>query len=152
MREPLVLGTFFFAVSSVGVLSLVVSLTCIASDLLRNIRTEVMIKLIRPYTRVRIPFICEQLKITEAEVEALLVNCILDKLVGTVCFFSHVFSNTNFPLFLHPVIFRSINGRIDQVNRVVVLDPQSDGVQKYDSLLRWTQKLERISHALTEKV
>jgi len=30
---------------------------CLFSDLLRNIRTQVLIKLIKPYTRIHIPFI-----------------------------------------------------------------------------------------------
>lgn len=49
------------------------------SDLLRNIRTQVLNKLIRPYTRIAIPFISTELNIEPAEVEDLLVSCILDK-------------------------------------------------------------------------
>ena len=49
------------------------------SDLLRNIRTQVLIKLIKPYTRIHIPFISKELNIDTADVEALLVQCILDK-------------------------------------------------------------------------
>jgi COP9 signalosome complex subunit 2 len=48
-------------------------------DLLRNIRTQVLIKLIKPYTKINIPFIAKQLNINESEVESLLVACILDK-------------------------------------------------------------------------
>lgn len=48
-------------------------------DLLRNIRTQVLIKLIRPYKNIGIPFIATKLKIEAAEVESLLVSCILDK-------------------------------------------------------------------------
>lgn len=48
-------------------------------DLLKNIRTEVLVKLIQPYTRVRIPFISRALNIPEEDVEELLVSCILDK-------------------------------------------------------------------------
>ena len=48
-------------------------------DLLRNIRTQVLIKLIRPYTKIAIPFISNELNIEPAEVESLLVSCILDK-------------------------------------------------------------------------
>lgn len=48
-------------------------------DLLRNIRTQVLIKLIKPYTRIRIPFISRELNIDVTEVENLLVSCILDK-------------------------------------------------------------------------
>jgi len=51
----------------------------ITLDLLRNIRTQVLIKLIKPYTRIHIPFISKELNIDESEVEALLVSCILDK-------------------------------------------------------------------------
>ena len=48
-------------------------------DLLRNIRTQVLIKLIKPYTRIQIPFISTELNIDVSEVENLLVSCILDK-------------------------------------------------------------------------
>lgn len=51
------------------------------ADLLRNIRTQVLIKLIRPYTRIQIPHISRELNIDEEDVENLLVSCILDKLV-----------------------------------------------------------------------
>lgn len=48
-------------------------------ELLRNIRTQVMIKLIRPYTRIHMPYLATELNIDVAEVENLLVQCILDK-------------------------------------------------------------------------
>ena len=57
-------------------------------DLLRNIRTQVLIKLIKPYTRIQIQFISGELNIESGDVESLLVSCILDN---------------------------TINGRIDQV-------------------------------------
>lgn len=51
----------------------------VALDLLKNIRTQVLIKLIKPYTCVRIPYISKELNIPENEVESLLVSCILDR-------------------------------------------------------------------------
>ena len=48
-------------------------------DLLRNIRTQVLIKLIKPYTKINIQFIAKELNIDQNEVESLLVACILDK-------------------------------------------------------------------------
>lgn len=51
------------------------------SDLLRNIRTQVLVKLIKPYTRIAITFISNELNIEPAEVESLLVSCILDEWV-----------------------------------------------------------------------
>lgn len=53
--------------------------TFFSADLLRNIRTQVLIKLIRPYTRIQIPHISRELNIDEEDVENLLVSCILDK-------------------------------------------------------------------------
>jgi COP9 signalosome complex subunit 2 len=54
---------------------------CVAADLLRNIRTQVLIKLITPYTRIHIPFISKELNIDACDVESLLVSCILDRWV-----------------------------------------------------------------------
>nr|CAG4643876.1 EOG090X04DO [Lepidurus arcticus] len=48
-------------------------------DLLRNIRTQVLIQLIKPYTRIHIPSISRELNVDVTEVESLLVSCILDK-------------------------------------------------------------------------
>lgn len=47
-------------------------------DLLRNVRTQVLLRLITPYTRVRIATLAGDLNVPEAEVEALLVSLILD--------------------------------------------------------------------------
>lgn len=60
-------------------------------DLLRNIRTQVLIKLIGPYTRIHIPFISKELNIDEKEVENLLVTCILDKWVFRTFFILTIF-------------------------------------------------------------
>lgn len=51
-------------------------------DLLKNIRTQVVLKLIQPYTRIRIPFISRELNIPEGDVEQLLVSLILDSRIS----------------------------------------------------------------------
>eukprot|EP00004_Rigifila_ramosa_P026324 TRINITY_DN814_c0_g1_i1.p1 TRINITY_DN814_c0_g1~~TRINITY_DN814_c0_g1_i1.p1 ORF type:complete len:445 (-),score=131.05 TRINITY_DN814_c0_g1_i1:28-1338(-) len=48
------------------------------SDLIFKIRTQVLIKMMAPYTRVRLSFLARELNITEAEVEHLLIPLILD--------------------------------------------------------------------------
>lgn len=63
-------------------------------DLLKNIRTQVLMKLIMPFTRIRIPFISAQLNIAEGEVNDLLISLILD---------------------------RRISAQLDQIDRVVEL-------------------------------
>lgn len=65
--------------------------------LLSNIRTQVLIKLIKPYTRVHIPFIAKELNIEESDVENLLVTCILDELVLLIYIFRHSIKNI-FPI------------------------------------------------------
>lgn len=80
-------------------------------DLLVNIRTEVLIKLIRPYTRIRIPFIAEQLNLEESEVEALLVSCILDNVVQ--------------------------DGRIDQANRVFIVNSSAINPESVSEVVRY---------------
>lgn len=50
-------------------------------DLLRNIRTQVLIKLIKPYTRIKISFISRELNIEPLDVESLLVSCILESTI-----------------------------------------------------------------------
>lgn len=47
-------------------------------DLLKNIRTQVVMKLIEPYTLIRIPFVSKELNIPAPDVEQLLVSLILD--------------------------------------------------------------------------
>lgn len=43
---------------------------------------QVVLKLIQPYTRIRIPFVSQQLNIPEADVEQLLVMLILDNRIN----------------------------------------------------------------------
>lgn len=94
-------------------------------DLLRNIRTQVLIKLIKPYTRIHIPFISKELNIMPQEVESLLVSCILD---------------------------HTINGRIDQVNKVLELVRETTGVAQYNALDKWTSQLHSLHQTVINKM
>ncbi|XP_067874039.1 COP9 signalosome complex subunit 2 isoform X1 [Heterodontus francisci] len=94
-------------------------------ELLRNIRTQVLIKLIKPYTRIHIPFISKELNIDVADVESLLVQCILDN---------------------------TIHGRIDQVNQLLELDHQKRGGARYSALDKWTNQLNTLNQAVVSKL
>ncbi|KAH7724243.1 COP9 signalosome complex subunit 2-like protein [Aphelenchoides avenae] len=48
-------------------------------ELLGNIRTEVLLRLIKPYTQIRISYLAEQLNIPIQEVTRLLIDIILDR-------------------------------------------------------------------------
>jgi len=94
-------------------------------DLLRNIRTQVLIKLIKPYTRIHIPFISKELNIDEVEVENLLVSCILDN---------------------------TIQGRIDQVNQVLELNRAGQSGCRYAALDKWTLQLSSLHQTILNKM
>eukprot|EP00123_Amoebidium_parasiticum_P013676 comp22092_c0_seq1/m.32218 comp22092_c0_seq1/g.32218 ORF comp22092_c0_seq1/g.32218 comp22092_c0_seq1/m.32218 type:complete len:441 (-) comp22092_c0_seq1:562-1884(-) len=86
-------------------------------DLLKNIRTQVLLKLIKPYTRIRLPFISKELNIAGSEVESLLVALILDE---------------------------RISGHIDQVQQLLVLDRSSAGVARFTAMDRWQRQLDSL--------
>eukprot|EP00794_Sanderia_malayensis_P009733 gene9733-10727_t len=94
-------------------------------DLLRNIRTQVLIKLIRPYTRIHIPFISKELNIDTDEVESLLVQCILDS---------------------------TIQGRIDQVNQLLELDKTSIESARFTALDKLATQLQTLHVAVCNKI
>lgn len=94
-------------------------------DLLKNIRTQVLIKLIGPYTRIAIPFISKELNIPELDVVDLLVALILD---NKVC------------------------GHIDQVNQVLKLDENSTMANKYQAMDKWTTQLTTLHGSVVSKL
>uniref|UniRef100_A0A182QQU9 COP9 signalosome complex subunit 2 n=1 Tax=Anopheles farauti TaxID=69004 RepID=A0A182QQU9_9DIPT len=94
-------------------------------DLLRNIRTQVLIKLIRPYTKIKIPFISSELNIEPAEVESLLVSCILDN---------------------------TIQGRIDQVNQVLELSKEARGGERDIAIEKLAMQINSVQAAIINKM
>lgn len=94
-------------------------------DLLRNIRTQVLIKLIKPYTRIKIVFISGELNIDPSDVESLLISCILDD---------------------------TVKGRIDQVNGVLELDKKPEGTARYCAVDKWTNQLTHLQKKIANKM
>mmetsp|Transcript_18568 Transcript_18568/g.52177 ORF Transcript_18568/g.52177 Transcript_18568/m.52177 type:complete len:439 (-) Transcript_18568:247-1563(-) len=94
-------------------------------DLLKKIRTQVLLKLIQPYTRVRIPYISQRLNIPEKDVEALLVTLILDN---------------------------RVSGHIDQVNQLLEVGDKNQGTRKYTALDKWASQLKSIHTAVQNKM
>lgn len=94
-------------------------------DLLKNIRTQVVLKLIQPYTRVRIPFIARQLNVPEPDVEQLLVSLILD---------------------------RRVAGRINQVQQLLELDSGGGADDKYAAVDKWAAHVQSLHNAVVAKL
>ncbi|CAD5177661.1 unnamed protein product [Musa acuminata subsp. malaccensis] len=94
-------------------------------DLLKNIRTQVLFKLIKLYTRIRIPFISKELNVPEKDVEQLLVSLILDN---------------------------CIQGHIDQVNRLLERSDRSKGLKKYTAIDKWNTQLRLLYQTISNRV
>eukprot|EP01104_Vermistella_antarctica_P020845 TRINITY_DN9107_c0_g1_i1.p1 TRINITY_DN9107_c0_g1~~TRINITY_DN9107_c0_g1_i1.p1 ORF type:complete len:448 (-),score=157.92 TRINITY_DN9107_c0_g1_i1:166-1509(-) len=95
-------------------------------DLLKSIRTQVLLKTLKPYTRIRLPFISRQLNIPEKDVETLVVSLILD---------------------------RKILGKIDQVNSLLILDSAgSVESQTFTSVDKWATQLAALQTTVTNKL
>ncbi|CAF1455219.1 unnamed protein product, partial [Rotaria sordida] len=94
--------------------------------LLRSIRMKVLIKLIKPYTKIRIQFIAQELNIDINEVINLLISCILDQ---------------------------TILGKIDQVNHVLELDQQQNiqDLHRYQAISKVTLQLQTMQQTILQQ-
>ena len=97
------------------------------SDLVRNIRAQVLIKLVGPYRRVKLDFISGEINLTPQEVEALLVELILDG---------------------------RVRGKIDQTRGFLDMGAASEKIaeKRYTALARWTDKLESLHVAMANQI
>lgn len=93
-------------------------------DVLRNIRTQVLIRLIEPYTRIEIPYVSTQLNIPEQDVEDLLVGLILDN---------------------------KISGRIDQINHRLELSRHDADSLSYTAMGKWSTNVGNIHKTIQNK-
>ncbi|KAF6754294.1 PCI domain-containing protein [Ephemerocybe angulata] len=94
-------------------------------ELLRSLRTQYLIDLIKPYTRLELSFLAKQLGVDIQEVEELLIGLILEN---------------------------KVEGRIDQVGMRLELDRQQSLEKKrYAALGKWTEALEGVHSAVVGK-
>ncbi|KAI6012541.1 PCI domain-containing protein [Pisolithus orientalis] len=95
-------------------------------ELLKSLRTQYLIDLIKPYTRLELSFLAKQLNVEIADVEELLIGLILEG---------------------------KVDGRIDQVGMRLELDrTQALEKQRYAALQSWTEALEGVHAAAVAKV
>ncbi|KAJ4002158.1 PCI domain-containing protein [Lentinula boryana] len=94
-------------------------------ELLRSLRTQYLIDLIKPYSRLELSFLAKQLNVEIQEVEDLLIGLILEG---------------------------KVEGRIDQVGMRLELDrKQSLEKKRYATLRKWTENLEAVHGAVVGK-
>ncbi|KAK4705365.1 COP9 signalosome complex subunit 2, partial [Phenoliferia sp. Uapishka_3] len=94
-------------------------------DVLRSLRTQWILEIIKPYNRVEIIYLARQLKIPPEEVEDILVALILDD---------------------------KIQGRIDQVTQRLEIDRHKAlETRRYASLDKWTSQLTSLQGVMLQK-
>lgn len=98
-------------------------------DVLKGLRTQYLIDLIKPYTRMELSFLSRQLNISTKMVEELLMSLILD---GT------------------------ISGRIDGLNQRLELKKEESGVdalskKRYEALDKWCREVNALGVAIEDK-
>ena len=86
-----------------------------------RLRSRVLVKLIKPYTRVKLKWLCRQLNATVEEIENLVVNLILDK---------------------------SISGRLDQINGLLDLNFVTETDKLYDAMDGWLKSVQRLQQSV----
>jgi COP9 signalosome complex subunit 2 len=94
----------------------------------RRMREQVLANLVKPYKRVKMSFLMEELHVDENEVESMLVSMILDdKLPGA---------------------------RIDQLNSLVILGADRESLEqtKLRGLRKWAFEIESVSEGLSARV
>ncbi|PRP82771.1 proteasome component region PCI domain-containing protein [Planoprotostelium fungivorum] len=95
-------------------------------DLLKNIRTQVLLKMLKPYTKIKITFLSEELNVPSRDVEELLVGLILDN---------------------------KIQGRIDQVSQLLEQESdKSSSYYKYRSVDKWATQLGTLHGAVLARL
>ncbi|AEC07920.1 COP9 signalosome complex subunit 2 [Arabidopsis thaliana] len=94
-------------------------------DLLKKVRTQVLLKLIKPYTKIGIPFISKELNVPETDVTELLVSLILDS---------------------------RIDGHIDEMNRYLLRGDSGNGRKLHKAVDKWNSQLKSLSSNITSRV
>ncbi|XP_023019020.1 COP9 signalosome complex subunit 2 [Leptinotarsa decemlineata] len=90
------------------------------ADLLKHVRTKVLLILVKPYKNIKLSFISKELGISVEEVESLLVSCILDG---------------------------CIEGRIDQIKQILVTRPKACD-DKYVAMEKLSDQIKRITFSI----
>ena len=130
-----------------------------------------LVKTIKPYTRIKIPSIAAELNIPEVDVEALLVSLILDRKIEgridqvgpgaylSVCRFIGCMTD---PLLVYRVFISIYSCSLSsvlvyvctctQVNHLLILDAADDKKAKYEALDQWRDKLAALQITVINKI
>jgi COP9 signalosome complex subunit 2 len=88
--------------------------------ILRSIRNQVIVQVIRPYKRIELSFLAGKVGVSDDEVEELLRLLILDHKLGR-------------------------NGKVDRVKKLLVFDDlegESEGIDRFGALEKWARSVD----------
>ena len=115
---------------------------------------QVLIKLIKPYTRIQIKFISGELNIESGDVESLLVSCILDNTIS-----GRIDQVQNVKCRIIPNMMQDskpcqsyawcVPGK---VSGVLELDQSSEGSARYVALDKWNNQLNNLQKLVVNKM
>lgn len=94
-------------------------------DILLSVRTQAVIKLLKPYTEIGMSFVAEELQIAVQEVEFLLVALILDG---------------------------KLSGSIDQMSGILSINKSAEGDKRYAAMGKWSQQLGAVNSSIAAKI
>mmetsp|Transcript_28988 Transcript_28988/g.89619 ORF Transcript_28988/g.89619 Transcript_28988/m.89619 type:complete len:455 (-) Transcript_28988:33-1397(-) len=90
-----------------------------------RMREQVLLALLKPYTRVTLAFVARELALPEKDVEAILVDLILDE---------------------------RVDGKIDMLRKHLVLTQTKAEDKKYEALTKWGSALANLSQSFANRV
>ena len=94
-------------------------------DILLSVRTQAVIKLLKPYTEISLSFIATELQITETDVEYLLVSLILDG---------------------------KLPGSLDQMTGILRIEKHMEGAKSYTAMSKWAKQVDSLNISVLAKV
>jgi len=122
--------------------------------LLDNVRTQVLLKTVRPYSKVKLPHLSEELNIPVKELESLLVNLVLDDVLD-----AKINQVTGMLEINRENITDASELEKEQQEESVGRQKQGDkelqkkvAESEYDALNRWSDQITRTQNLLFEKL
>lgn len=94
-------------------------------DLLKNVRTQVLLTLIKPYKTIKLSYISQELSVSEEDTQSFVISCILDN---------------------------AIDGRVDQINGILIInrDKNEKELEKYRAAEKLAIAQNSIHYFLTQ--
>ena len=113
--------------------------------------SQVLLEVVRPYTRIRIPFISAELNISDAEVKSSSAPC-MPALSDRPPLRLGVHVAQVEELLVSLILDGRISGHIDQMASLLLLNPTAEDAKKFDVMHRWSKQLGGLQQGVFAKL